>query len=78
MKKVIHVELPQQESKLRVHDLIIKTLGDKAMTSWQIHKKSRHNSASNLRALLANMVRDDLLECVKCPHCDIGKMYKVK
>lgn len=59
-------------------DQMIKIIGDKTLTSWQIWKKSTIKSSSHIRGVLSNMVRIGKLECIKCSHCDIGRMYKVK
>ena len=70
--------LPNEEKKHTVNEQIIKILGNNALTAWQIDKKTTTKSIGNVRGVLSNMVRLGELECVKCPHCDLGRMYKVK
>ena len=72
------IEIPIVERKMIAEDQIIKIIGDKTLTSWQVGKKSSIRSSSHIRGVLSNMVRLGKLDCVKCPHCDIGRMYRVK
>ncbi len=78
MKKTLTVELPDIEPRETVNELILRLVSKKPMTAWQISKIMEQKSHSNLRGQISNLVRTGLLECVRCPHCDIGRMYKVK
>ena len=72
------ITLPKLEKRDRVNEQIIKILGNNALTAWQIDKKTTTKSIGNVRGVLSTMVRSGELECIKCPHCDLGRMYKVK
>lgn len=68
------IQLPKLEKNKNQESKIME-YAIKPITSTELAKKIKGKS---IRSLISNMVRDGKLEIVFCPHCNIGRMYKVK
>ena len=70
--RIIHI--PKTEQKLSKEDELIKYLGDKTLSHYELTKSLNIKS----HGLLSEMVRYGKLERLKCESCHAGIKYRVK
>lgn len=76
--KDVTIQIPKEQNKLTIYQKIKLTLNDKTMTANQIYAKIKDIDLYTVRTKISNLVQIGDLEVIKCPHCDVGKMYKRK
>ena len=77
MRKSVIIETPQEEKPLTVSELIIFSLNSKPMSAHQLTKKL-NGKFDTIHPKLCNMVKNNEIESILCPNCEIGRMYKKK
>ena len=77
MKDVI-IQFPKEVNRKTSYQKIKLTLSNKTMTADQISAKIKDIDLYTVRAKICNLVQIGDLEVIKCPHCDVGKMYRKK
>jgi predicted membrane protein len=76
--KDVTIQIPKEQNKLTIYQKIKLTLNDKTMTANQIYAKIKDIDLYTVRTKISNLVQIGDLEVIKCPHCDVGKMYRKK
>lgn len=76
--KDVTIQIPKEENKLTSYQKIKITLNNKTLTSDQIHAKIKDMDLYTVRTKICQLVQIGGLEVIKCPHCDVGKMYRIK
>jgi len=76
--KDVTIQFPKEENKLTIYQKIKLTLNNKTMTADQIYTKIKDIDLYTVRTKISNLVQIGDLEVIKCPHCDVGKMYRKK
>lgn len=76
--KDVTIQIPKEQNKLTIYQKIKLTLNDKTMTANQIYAKIKDIDLYTVRTKISNLVQIGDLEVIKCPHCDLGKMYRKK
>ena len=77
MKDVI-IQFPKEVNRKTSYQKIKLTLSNKTMTADQIYAKIKDIDLYTVRTKISNLVQIGDLEVIKCPHCDVGKMYRKK
>jgi hypothetical protein len=77
MKDVI-IQFPKEVNRKTSYQKIKLTLSNKTMTADQIAANIKDIDLYTIRTKICNLVQIGDLEVIKCPHCDVGKMYRRK
>jgi len=78
MREIVEIDLPKEENRKTSYQKIRLTLNNKTMTADQISAKIKDIDLYTVRAKICNLVQMGDLEVMKCPNCDVGKMYRRK
>ena len=75
MRKTAIVEIPNTYAKKpTISELILLSLAE-PRSSIQVMRQVKV-SGNTLRPILSSLVAEGKIKVSKCPHCDIGVMYK--
>ena len=77
MKDVI-IQFPKEVNRKTSYQKIKLTLNNKTMTADQIAANIKDIDLYTIRTKICNLVQMGDLEVMKCPNCDVGKMYRKK
>ena len=77
MKDVI-IQFPKEVNRKTSYQKIKLTLSNKTMTADQIAANIKDIDLYTIRTKICNLVQMGDLEVMKCPNCDVGKMYRKK
>jgi len=78
MREMVEIDLPKEENRKTSYQKIKLTLSNKTMTADQIAANIKDIDLYTVRTKISNLVQMGDLEVMKCPHCDVGKMYRKK
>ena len=76
--KDVTIQIPKEENRKTSYQKIKLTLNNKTMTADQIAANIKDIDLYTIRTKICNLVQMGDLEVMKCPNCDVGKMYRKK
>ena len=76
--KDVTIQFPKEENRKTSYQKIKLTLNNKTMTADQIAANIKDIDLYTVRTKISNLVQIGDLEVMKCPNCDVGKMYRKK